>query len=150
MLDSFRAHYTQPVIDGFERANSRSAIIPGGCTSKIQPLDVSINRPFKDSLKRSWVGYMESQVNAGGAGMVKIPKPSKQLVLNWVVAAWRELQKRPELIRRSFKVCGISNDLDGDEDELVRCSKYISEDLKEPESEDLDEDLFEEFDLEDC
>ncbi len=51
-------------------------------------------------------------------------------------------------------MCGTSNDLDGSEDELVRCPKYISEHLKEPETEDLDEDFeedpFAECGLEDC
>ncbi len=73
VLNSFRAHYTQPVIDGYEKANSRSVIISGGCTNNIQTLNVSINRSCKDSLRRSWVGYMESLVNAGVA---KIPRPS--------------------------------------------------------------------------
>ena len=81
-------------------------------------------------------------------------KTSKQLVLHWFVAAWRELEERPELIRRSFKVCGISNNLDGTEDKLVRC-KYISEELQDQpgdlhqEEEDFEEDPFAEFDLED-
>ena len=79
-----------------------------------------------------WVAsYMESQVSGAGTAVEKIPKPSKKLVLDWVVAAWRELQERPELIKRSFKVCGISNNFDGTEDKLVRCTKYISEELQD-------------------
>ena len=38
VLDSFKAHNTQPILDEFERVNTRSAIIPGGCTSKFSRL----------------------------------------------------------------------------------------------------------------
>ena len=62
----------------------------------------------------------------------KIPKPSKQLVLVWVVAAWMELQKRAEMIMRSFKLCGISNNLHDSEDKFLRCANYATDDLKEP------------------
>ena len=50
ILDSFRAHVADPVKDAFRKANSLVVVIPGGCTSKLQPLDVAINRPYKDIL----------------------------------------------------------------------------------------------------
>ena len=34
----------------------------------------------------------------GSMPLEKIPKPSKQQVLDWVVKAWRELQKRQKCI----------------------------------------------------
>ena len=43
--------------------------------------------------------------------------PSKQLVLKWVKKAWQEIPA--ELVIRSFKSCGISNALDGTEDDAV-------------------------------
>ena len=38
-------------------------------------------------------------------------------VCQWVKESWRELSK--EMVERSFKKCGISNALDGTEDDLV-------------------------------
>ena len=43
--------------------------------------------------------------------------PSKVLVLQWVNKAWQEIPA--ELVIRSFKSCGISNALDGTEDDAV-------------------------------
>ena len=50
-LDLFGAHKTAEVLDTFRANDITVSIIPGGCTSLVQPLDVSINRPFKDILK---------------------------------------------------------------------------------------------------
>ena len=70
--------------------------------------------------------------------LATIPKPSKQQVVDWIVAAWRELWQRPELVQKSFKVCGISDALDGSEDEMVQCGKYISETLAPEPQDDVD------------
>lgn len=43
-LDSFGAHLTVKVKDAFEKFNTTVIVIPGGCTSILQPLDVSINK----------------------------------------------------------------------------------------------------------
>lgn len=37
-------------------------IIPGGCTPKLQPLDVCLNKPFKNVLRSKWLEYMDSMV----------------------------------------------------------------------------------------
>ena len=41
--------------------------------------------------------------------------PSKNLVLRWLHEAWREISV--EMVAKSFKTCGISNSLDGTEDD---------------------------------
>ncbi len=46
-LDSFSAHLTDRVKEGFKQCNATIVVIPGGCTSVLQPLDVSINKPVK-------------------------------------------------------------------------------------------------------
>ena len=46
MWDSFRAHLS----DNVKRVlkSTDVAVIPGGMTSLLQPLDVGVNKPFKD------------------------------------------------------------------------------------------------------
>ena len=34
------------------------AIIPGGLTSQLEPLDVSLERPFKQNMKEQWNKWM--------------------------------------------------------------------------------------------
>ena len=43
--------------------------------------------------------------------------PSKELVLTWINHAWNEILG--DLIQKSFKSCGITNALDGSEDNAV-------------------------------
>ena len=65
--------------------------------------------------------------------------PSKELVLLWVNKAWQEIPA--ELVIRSFKSCGISNALDGTEDDAVNEEESESEDVL-----DVDDKLDNEFD----
>lgn len=50
VLDSFTAHITDSVKNRFYEKNTDIAIIPGGLTSKLQPLDVSLNKSFKSKV----------------------------------------------------------------------------------------------------
>ena len=47
-IDLFQAHQTAEVLDTFRANDIAVSLIPGGCTCLVQPLDISINRPFKD------------------------------------------------------------------------------------------------------
>ena len=47
ILDSFRGHLINTVKSAFEKQNTDMAVIPGGLTSKLQPLDVAVNKSFK-------------------------------------------------------------------------------------------------------
>lgn len=43
--------------------------------------------------------------------------PSRNKVLYWIKKAWCDIP--PEMVRQSFKVCGIANVLNGTEDDAV-------------------------------
>jgi len=50
-LDLFGEHKTPEILDTYLANDIIVSMIPGDCTSLVQPLNVSINRPFKDILR---------------------------------------------------------------------------------------------------
>jgi len=59
-LDMFGVHKTDEALDTMRAHDITLSVIPGGCTSMVQPLDISINRPYKDILKVSTHQALES------------------------------------------------------------------------------------------
>ena len=117
VLDAFRCHksdYVKTLLKDDYR--STLTIIPGGMTSILQPLDVSINKPMKDMLRRRWNDwYCDGEHTYTASGNMR--KPSLLDVCTWINDAWQELD--PAIIVRSFKKCCISNAMDGTEDDVL-------------------------------
>ncbi|CAG8644538.1 10171_t:CDS:2 [Paraglomus occultum] len=114
--DSFRGHLTQTVKSKCQEKNLVLGVIPGGLTSIVQPLDVSINKPFKNRLREKWRTWMaEGKFEMTRGGNLK--RPDNSLMCHWISEAWSDIPY--EIIVQSFKTCGISNDLNGTEDNLI-------------------------------
>ena len=133
--DMFRAHLT----DGCKKTaiahKTDLAVIPGGLTSVLQPLDVCLNKPFKDRLCKMWTEWMSS----GSATLTKggnLQKPDITLVAAWVEEAWKSIPE--EMVKRSFLKCGISNAMDGTEDDALFEDEAGDEEDAEVHSEDND------------
>ncbi len=134
VMDSFSAHLTDNVKDKLESNKVHTTIVPGGCTSMLHPLDVSLNKPFKAILRRLWQQYMmesaeelerkRAEGNTPAASQMKIPAPSKQMV-DWIVTARLELAQKFDAVKESFLVTGISNALG-----VTRMSLYANDELK--------------------
>ena len=122
--DTFKGHLTDELESMLRKSNIITAVIPGGCTSKIQPLDVCINKPYKNNFRASWMSYMQESVSHLENGE-RLQPPSKQQVVNWVVAANQHIGGNPVMIKKSFLVCGVSNALDGSQNHIIRCAKEL-------------------------
>ena len=119
MWDAFRGHLTQSVKSSVKTTyNTDMAVIPGGCISKLQPADVSWNRPFKARLSELYDEWLFNRPveNTRFSNRKAPPKP---LLLRWVKEAWAAIT--PDIIRKSFKKCGITSALDSSEDYLFNC-----------------------------
>jgi len=61
--DSFSVHKNEEVIeDLLINRNTEIAVIPWGCTSILQPLDVGINKPFKDKVRQDFQDWSISKL----------------------------------------------------------------------------------------
>lgn len=111
ILDSAPIHTSPGIKEKIENLDTDLVLIPGGCTSILQPADVSWMSPFKSALRREWASFIRlKQMTSSG----NLKRPSRQDVLGFVSAAWEAVSENT--IINSFKRCGISNELDGSED----------------------------------
>lgn len=87
VLDSMRAHITELTLKRIKAKNCTAAVIPGGMTKMLQPLDISVNRSFKAILRRLWESWMsdgEHSYTATG----RMRRASFCEVAKWVREAW--------------------------------------------------------------
>ena len=143
LLDSFRAHLTDKVSRSLNKANATVVIIPGGCTSKVQPVDVCLNKPIKDTIRGHWEEFMMQKATKDTCGPSNSESAYKTDIADWIVQANSLLSSQSSCVKKSFKVCGISSSLDGSENHLIRCAKELPEfSIPYGPSEESDEDIF--------
>ena len=61
-FDAFAAYLTDDVESQLLEAKTDTLAIPAGCTSKCQPMDVCLNKPFKAILRKCCVNCISSVV----------------------------------------------------------------------------------------
>ena len=115
ILDSYKPHKATEVLNNLEERGTDVSYIPGGCTPLVQPMDVSVNKPFKCYIKEQWTQWMAAADTRDKISRGNLKAPTRQDVISWVSTAWDLIQ--PEILERSFLRCGIANALDGSEDE---------------------------------
>ena len=111
-FDAFAAYLTDDVESQLLEAKTDTLAIPAGCTSKCQPMDVCLNKPFKAILRKCWVNYISSVVesfsDASQYPSFKIPTPTRQQMVDWVKKAFNYLTRNQEMVKHSFEICGIT------------------------------------------
>ena len=128
-------------------------MVPPGCTSKCQPANACISKPFKGVLRNYWEDYVadiatnfsEEEQNSE---KFKLPSPPRQAIVNWVAEGFSYLQSHPEMIEKFFSVCVITtnNPQKVRNDEFLRSiMQNVNEKIHEEEKgllEGCGEDLF--------
>ena len=65
------------------------AMIPSGCTCHIQSLDLVINMPFKDSIHKEILKYIEIGLPRNQKG--NLIKPFKDIICEWIRSSWNSI-----------------------------------------------------------
>ena len=98
------------VKNALKNLKTSQAMIPGGLTSALQPLDVDWNKPFKDQLRQKWFAWMalegDKPVTKGG----KIKEPGLSLVFSWVKSVWNDIPE--DMVKKSSLKTSTASTLD--------------------------------------
>lgn len=116
VMDAFRGHLSDNIKTRLANGKCDLVVIPGGMTSQLQPLDVGVNKAFKDRIRaqyNQWLTENDHPLTPTG----KIKRASAGAIVGWISKAWEDLP--PSIIVKSFLKCCISNALDGSEDDRV-------------------------------
>ena len=114
--DSFKCHASKDTKDSLKKLKVDQAVIPGGCTGFMQAPGICWNKPFKDSYTKSYDHLFETGKQEFTAAGNPKSAPLKGIV-GWIVKAWGNISS--DIIVNSFKVCGLTNNLDRSEDEQI-------------------------------
>ena len=124
MINSFSAHENEEFLEAAKSHNIDTVLIPGGCTSKVQPLDVCLNKPFKSILRKNWLELIKSVVETD-PNPSKLAAPSKELVCKWIKSGLNYFEAKQPMVKKAFLMCGITNALNGSKNELICCTKEL-------------------------
>jgi len=60
--NQFKAHVTESTKRLATKLKTHLTVISGGLTSQLQPLDVSVNKPFKGFMHEEWASGLRHQL----------------------------------------------------------------------------------------
>ncbi|GES85817.1 pogo transposable element with KRAB domain [Rhizophagus clarus] len=142
VLDLFSAHIVDSVKRRFGEKNTNIAVIPGGLTSRLQPLDVSMRRNYNE-----WMVEAVKELTPAG----NLKKPSYETVITGfltITVLDKEISRRDEVEIPSDDERGNEKDKKGEtDDEYVGEEREMDEETDEEyvdEKEETDEEYVDE------
>ncbi|XP_061872304.1 pogo transposable element with ZNF domain isoform X6 [Colius striatus] len=108
VLDCHRTHLSEEVLALLSASSTLPAVVPAGCSSKIQPLDVCIKRTVKNFLHKKWKEQAKEMADSTCDSDILL-----QLVLCWLAEVLQVISDSPELVQQSFLVASVLPGPDG-------------------------------------
>ena len=115
IFDVFQAHCCDSVLGKLRHHHIHQVFIPAGCTSELQPLDVSVNEEFKAAMKANFSRWYANEVKEAldqGINIQDLKVDLKTTVVkplhaNWLMMSIASLKSKSDIIQRGFEKSGI-------------------------------------------
>ena len=151
IMDNFKGQVTASVNSLLDRHNIHVCLLPPNTTDLLQPMDISVNKPAKDFLKREFEQWYAEQVmrqlkgqdiDSAGLQEINLGLPVlKEVAAKWLVNTAEYITENPQFIVNDFIRSGIAGALDACYDE--ECDEQSTEDDSDNNSDTNEEDLLE-------
>ena len=127
-IDNFKGQITNAVTELLEANNIHVVLLPANMTNSLQPMDLSMNKPAKDVLKRRFEEWHSGEVmkqldgkedEATEMQPINLGLPMlKDLRAKWLVQMSEYFADNPPIITNGFIRAGIASALDHVSSEL--------------------------------
>ena len=115
LFDHFSGQTSQAIFDMLEKHHLMHVLIPRTCTDRLQPMDLSVNKPVKTHLQNSFQEWYAAQIQKQ---ILRAPNSSltpvdmrlstiKPVHATWLIEAYNYIKSRPEIVINGFKAAGI-------------------------------------------
>jgi hypothetical protein len=98
MMDNFSVHQTQKVRDNVSELGTLISMLPPNMTSRVQVLDVGINKPFKDNMR-----WFYSNFFVENAELNPKPKVTREIMAKWIADSW-EMIRSDTILKTCSKI----------------------------------------------
>jgi hypothetical protein len=106
VLDTFCGHLSEALKVKLEPKNCDLLVIPGDMNSQCQPLNVSVNKSFKDYLRKEYDARLISE-NLPLTPSGKIKRIPASELAEWIMAVWKKIAGKTR--EQSYKKCCITD-----------------------------------------
>ena len=118
IMDNFKGQITKPFLDLFDAHNIHVCLLPAITTDRLQPMDISVNKPAKEYIKRQFDQWYSEQVlaqlrrkdiEALQLKPISLDFPTlKEVGAKWLVDMATYICSNPQLIVNGFIRSGIT------------------------------------------
>lgn len=108
VLDRHREHLRDSFLTSISGSGTLPAMIPGGCSFRLQPLEVCLKPVLKSFLLSRW-----AKLTSGHPPELQESSPQQlqanvaQILVDWLTEALTHMSQLPELWRRSFHLADL-------------------------------------------
>ena len=124
IMDNFKGQVTTKINDLLEANNIHVCLLPPNTTDTLQPMDISVNKPAKDYLKRRFEQWYSDEVMKQLTGEADIESIEiepidlrlaavKEMTAKWLVDMAKYISDNPHITVSGFLCSGIPGALDG-------------------------------------
>ena len=101
LADVRTAQQTDHVKILLRKVNTTLTNVPSGTTSRVQPLDEVINKPFKSHIRKDFERHLNENLDLYVKRNLSASE-RRVLTTKWVANSWAKIKQDKELIRQSF------------------------------------------------